>query len=68
MMEGKGDMLEGLRERELFENGLSVEGVYDFTMGVAAFCKEAVREGSFRGSYVLNVKDQIEGRAQREGK
>ncbi len=38
MMEGKGDTLEGLRETELFENGLSVEGEYAFTMGVAAFC------------------------------
>ncbi len=45
-----------------------MEGEFAYTMGVAAFCKEAVREGSFRGSYVLNVKEQIEGRAQREGK
>jgi hypothetical protein len=37
-------------------------------MGVAAFCKEAVREGSFKGSYVLNVKEQMEGWALREGK
>jgi hypothetical protein len=68
LMEGKGDTVEGLRERETFENGVSVEGEFAFAMGVAAFCKEAVREGSFRGSYVLNVKEQMEGRAQREGK
>jgi hypothetical protein len=68
MMEGKGDTVAGLRERESFENGVSVEGEFAFTMGVAAFCKEAVREGSFKGSYVLNVKEQMEGRALREGK
>ncbi len=68
MMVGKGDTVAGLRERESFENGVSVEGEFAFTMGVAAFCKEAVREGSYKGSYVLNVKEQMEGWAQREGK
>ncbi len=68
MMEGKGDTVAGLRERESFENGVSVEGEFAFTMGVAAFCKEALREGSCKGSYVLNVKEQMKGRALREGK
>jgi hypothetical protein len=65
MMEGREDCGEGKLERETFENGVSVEGEYAFSMGVAAFCKEAVREGSFRGSYILNVREQMEGRAER---
>jgi hypothetical protein len=68
LMVRKGDTVAGLRERESFENGVSVEGEFAFTMGLAAYCKEAVREGSFKGSYVLNVKEQMEGRALREGK
>ncbi len=62
MMVGKEDTVAGLRERESFENGVSVGGEFAFTMGVAALCKEAVREGSFKGSYVLvEVKGVLDG-------
>ncbi len=68
--EREGGVDEGREGRESFENGVSVEGKFAFTKAVAAYCKEAVREGSFRGNYVLNIKEQMEQRAvraEREG-
>ncbi len=62
MAEKEGGTDEGREGREWFENGVSVEGEFAFT--------KAVREGSFRGSYVLNIKEQMEQRAvraEREG-
>jgi hypothetical protein len=70
MAERNGGVDEGREGRESFENGVSAEGEFAFTKAVAAYCKEAVREGSFRGSYVLNIKEQMEQRAvraEREG-
>ncbi len=70
MAERDGGVDDGREGRESFENGVSVEGEFAFTKAVAAYCKEAVREGSFRGSYVLNIKEKMEQRAvraEREG-
>jgi hypothetical protein len=70
MAERDGGVDDGRVGRESFENGVSVEGEFAFTKAVAAYCKEAVREGTFRGSYVLNIKEQMEQRAvraEREG-
>jgi hypothetical protein len=70
MAERESGVDEGREGRESFENGVSVEGEFAFTKAVAAYCKEAVREGSFRGNYVLNIKEQMEQRAvraEREG-
>jgi hypothetical protein len=57
---------EGERKRGSFEGGVSVEGEYAFTKGVEAFCKAAVKEGRFRGPYLLNVKEQLTMRVRRE--
>jgi len=65
LAEREGETDEGREGRESFENGVSVEGEFAFTKAVAAYCKEAVREGSFRGRYVLNIKEQMEQRAMR---
>jgi len=35
--------------RETFDKGVSVEAEYAFTKAVEEFCKEAVKEGSFKG-------------------
>jgi hypothetical protein len=59
MMGTKGGDVERVM-RETFENGISVEAEFAFTKGVAEYCKEAVREGTFRGGYKLNLKDQME--------
>jgi hypothetical protein len=45
--------------RESFEEGVSVEAEYAFTKAVGGYCKEAVREGSFKGNYVFNLKEQM---------
>jgi hypothetical protein len=65
LAEREGETDEGREGRESFENGVSMEGEFAFTKAVAAYCKEAVREGSFRGNYVLNIKEQMEQRAMR---
>ncbi len=48
--------------RETFENGVSVEAEYAFTKSVAEYCREAVREGTYRGGYKLNLREQMERR------
>jgi hypothetical protein len=49
---------------ETFGKGVSIEAEYAFTKAVGEYCKEAVREGTFRGSYVLNLKEQMECRME----
>ena len=68
MMKGKaGKTEEGKARRENFENGISVEGEFAFTKAVAACCKAAVREGTYRGNYLFNIKEQMEQRAEGDG-
>jgi hypothetical protein len=47
-------------------NGISFEGEFAFTKAVGEFLKEEVREGGYRGNYVLNVKEQLRMRTLRE--
>jgi hypothetical protein len=49
-------------KRETFDKGVSVEAEFAFTKAVGEFCREAVKEGSFKGSYRMNVKEQMEVR------
>ncbi len=39
------------------KNGVSVEGEFAFAKAVGEFWKEDVRAGSFKGYYVLNLKE-----------
>ena len=54
--------------RESFENGVSMEGEFAFGKAVGEFLRQAVREGSYRGNYVLNLREQMEQRAARESR
>jgi len=47
-------------KRESFDKGVSVEVEYAFTKAIGEFCREAVKEGAFRGGYRMNLKEQIE--------
>jgi hypothetical protein len=62
-MEESGDVVDREKEkRETFDKGVSVEAEYAFTKAVGEFCKEAVKEGSYKGGYRMNVKEQMEVR------
>ncbi len=47
-------------------NGISIESEFAFTKAVGEFLKEEVREGGYKGNYVLNVKEQLRVRTLRE--
>jgi hypothetical protein len=71
MEEGQGEAGDGEEERECregFGNGVSMEAEFAFTKAVGEYCREAVREGSYRGNYVLNIKEQMEQRVRRESR
>jgi hypothetical protein len=62
-LEEGGDMVDREKEkRESFAKGVSVEAEYAFTKAVGEYCREAVKEGSFRGGYRMNLKEQMEAR------
>jgi hypothetical protein len=62
-LEESGDVVDREKEKgETFDKGVSVEAEYAFTKAVGEFCKEAVKEGSFKGGYRMNVKEQMEVR------
>jgi hypothetical protein len=62
-LEESGDVLDREKDRrETFDKGVSVEAEYAFTKAVGEFCREAVKEGSFKGGYRMNVKEQMEER------
>jgi hypothetical protein len=71
MKEGETSMVaieeieEGKEDRESDEKGVSMEGEYAFTKAVGDFCREGVREGSYKGSYILNIREQMEERVRR---
>jgi nucleotide-binding universal stress UspA family protein len=48
------------------KNGVSVEGELVFSRAVGEFLKEEVRAGSFKGNYMLNLKEQMKARCKRE--
>jgi hypothetical protein len=57
---------ERVDRNESEENGISIEGEFAFTKAVGEFLKEEVREGGYKGNYVLNVKEQLKMRTLRE--
>jgi hypothetical protein len=49
-LEENRDVVDREKERrETFDKGVSVEAEYAFTKAIGEFCKEAVKEGSFKG-------------------
>ncbi len=47
-------------------NGISLEGEFAFGRAVGEFLREEVRAGTFKGNYILNLKDQLRMRELRE--
>jgi hypothetical protein len=45
---------------------VSIEGEFVFSRAVGEFLKEEVRAGTFKGNYVLNLKEQLKVRCLRE--
>jgi len=68
---GGENVVESVREREEreqregVESGVSMEAEFAFTRAIGDFCREGVREGSYKGNYVLNLKEQMEERVRR---
>ena len=56
------------KRRSSFERGVSVEAEFVFTNAVSKFTREAVKEGSYNGIVVGNVKEQLLARAHLEEK
>ena len=56
------------KRRGSFERGVSVEAEYAFTNAVSKYTREAVKEGSYNGIVVGNVKEQLLARARLEEK
>ncbi len=46
---------------------MSVEGEFAFTKVVGDFLREEVRVGSFKGNYVLNLKEKMRMMSLRDG-
>jgi hypothetical protein len=63
-VESGGSENENRNESEV--NGISIEGEFAFTKAVGEFLREEVREGGYKGNYVLNVKEQLKMRTLRE--
>ena len=55
-------------KRSHFAKGVSVEAEYCFTNAVGKFSREALKEGSYKGCIVRNVKEQLATRARLEEK
>jgi hypothetical protein len=49
-------------------NGVSLEGEFVFSRAVGDFLRLDVREGLFRGNYLLNLKEQLRMRCIRENR
>ncbi len=48
------------------KNGVSLEGEFVFSRAVGEFLRTEVRDGTFRGNYLLNLKEQLRMRCMRE--
>jgi hypothetical protein len=53
------------RKRGSFGEGVSIDGEYTFAVAVEKFAKEAVKEGSYKGAYNLNIKEQMRRRVRK---
>ncbi len=63
-VEGTDDDEDGGRERESFDEGISVEGEFAFTQAIGEFCRGAVSGGWYKSNYRFNLKGQMEERAR----
>ena len=54
--------------RESFERGVSIEAEFAFVSAIGKFTKAAIKEGSYTGRPVGNVREQLANRAQVEDK
>jgi hypothetical protein len=43
-----------------------MEAEFTFVKAVEGFCREAVKEGGYKGSYLMNVKEQMRRRVRSE--
>ena len=72
MMRSKGKEIEEesveAERRGSFEKGPSVEGEYEFSKAVGGYNRAAIKEGSFKGRPIGNVKEQLAVRAGLEEK
>ena len=72
MMRDKGketeEDSEEAEKRKSFESGPSVESEFSFTKAVGGYSRLAIKEGSFKGRQIGNVKDQQAARAGLEEK
>jgi hypothetical protein len=56
----------GERKTKSEGNGVSLEGEFVFSRAVGEFLRMEVRDGLFRGNYLLNLKEQLRMRCMRE--
>jgi hypothetical protein len=63
---GKGAENNGRQRTTCEKNGVSMEGEFVFSRAVGDFLREEVRMGTFKGNYVLNLKEQLRMRCLRE--
>jgi hypothetical protein len=54
------------RKTKSEKNGVSLEGEFVFSKAVGEFLRLEVKGGSFRGNYLLNLKEQLRMRCMRE--
>ncbi len=62
----RGDVRENAKKTTCEKNGVSMEGEFVFLQAVGEFLREEVRVESFRGNYMLNLKEQMRMRCLRE--
>ncbi len=53
------------RRRGSFKEGISIDGEYTFSVAVEKFAKDSVKEGSYRGAYNLNIREQMRRRVRK---
>jgi hypothetical protein len=64
MENDKGDCEDDMLQSEA--NGISMEGEFAFGWAVGEFLREEMRAGTFKGNYILNLKEQMRMRELRE--
>jgi hypothetical protein len=62
--EEEGD--ENTKKTRCERNGVSMEGEFVFSRAVGEFLREEVRNGTFKGNYMLNLKEQLRMRWMRQ--
>jgi hypothetical protein len=64
--DGEKDGGESMKRTRCERNGVSMEGEFVFTKAVGEFLREEVRNGTFKGNYMLNLKEQMRMRWMRQ--